>query len=113
MFKNIFCIYYTATPLPPAQPSITSSPTTFLLGDDVTLTCGGSSATTYEWKKDDFVVQTDSSADFEITSFASSNTGSYVCTATNAGGSTTSSSLLIEGKPKQCSQSHFQSKFRH
>ena len=98
MSKIFFCIYYTATPLPPAQPSITSSPTSFLLGDGVTLTCGGSTGTTYEWKKDNVVVQTDSSADLEITSFASSDTGSYVCTATNGGGSTASSALMVEGK---------------
>ncbi|XP_070181311.1 serine-rich adhesin for platelets-like [Littorina saxatilis] len=88
----------------PAKPSITTSPSNFTTGDQVTLTCSGSESS-YEWVKDGTVVSGESTENLNLTSFSNTDTGSYACVAisTSSVRSATSDAVQLspQGAPDQ------------
>ncbi|XP_012935544.1 hemicentin-1 [Aplysia californica] len=72
----------------PALPSLTMSPSSFAIGDSVTLECSTttSAITTFSYSKNGVTVSGESASTLVISSFASTDTGGYTCRAISGSG---------------------------
>lgn len=78
---------------PPASTSLTE-------GQGFTLSCGASgTSVSYHWRKDDSDLPGATSATYSVSSAQLSDSGTYVCVASNSGGTIESASVTVTVKP--------------
>ncbi len=87
------------TAVSPVAPSFTTHPTaqTLSIGDPLTLTASASGAPTpsYQWYKDDVIIDGATGSTYSIASVVTGNAGSYKVVATNAVDSATSNAAIV------------------
>ena len=90
----------TATLAALAVPNFTTQPTAqsdIPLGSDITLTSVANGADSYQWYKGETAISGETGADLTITGYTASDDGDYTNRATNASGSTNSSTATLAG----------------
>ncbi|XP_035824565.1 sialoadhesin [Aplysia californica] len=85
----------------PAQPSLTVAPSSFAIGDSVTLECSTttSAITTFSYSKNGGTVSGESASTLVISSFASTDTGGYSCKAISGSGEESVASVEVQVAP--------------